>query len=158
MALHQGEKAPDFSLYDDEQNLVRLGDLDDPVLLLFFPGAFTSVCTNEMVAVSDDLERYADHDVQVYGISTDAPPVLAEFRERHEIQFPLLSDHDAEAAAAYEAKYDGNFTPMNLDRVAKRAAYLIDRAGRIRYAEVLDDAGQQPDFEAIREKMNVLEA
>jgi peroxiredoxin len=85
----------------------------------------------------------------VVGISTDSPFVLEEFRSVHDLSFSLLSDHDAEVSAQYGAKYDGNFTPMNLDRISKRAAFVVDKNGTIQYREVLDNAGTQPDLDRV---------
>jgi peroxiredoxin len=143
-----GDAAPEFELFDDQQQAWQLSDhLDAPVLLLFFPGAFTSVCTTELNTVNNDLDRFGD--VNVVGISTDSPFVLEEFRSVHEFDFPLLSDHNGDVSALYGAKYQSNFTPMNLDRISKRAAFVVDEEGTVRYTEVLENAGKQPDFDAI---------
>ena len=143
-----GDPAPEFELFDDQQKAWRLSEnLDSPVLLLFFPGAFTSVCTTELNTVNNDLDRFGH--ANVVGISTDSPFVLEEFRSVHGFDFPLLSDHGGDVSALYGAKYQSNFTPMNLDRVSKRAAFLVDEEGIVRYKEVLENAGKQPDFDAI---------
>lgn len=143
-----GDPAPEFELYDDQQKAWKLSEnVESPVLLLFFPGAFTSVCTTELNTVNNDLDRFGD--VNVVGISTDSPFVLEEFRSVHGFDFPLLSDHSGDVSALYGAKYESNFTPMNLDRISKRAAFVVDEEGTIRYKEVLDNAGKQPDFDAI---------
>lgn len=151
MALSAGDRAPDFTLYDDEKNAFTLAEAREsgPVVLLFFPGAFTSVCTSELNAVGNDYERYQDLGAQVVGISTDSPFVLAEFKKANGFPFRLLSDHSGEVAAAYDTKYDGDFTPMKLDRIAKRSAFVVGEDGALRYAEVLDNAGEQPDFDAV---------
>ena len=155
--LSAGDPAPDFTLYTDEQQPWRLSDhLDQPVVLLFFPGAFTSVCTTELNAVNNDLESFEP--AYVVGLSTDSPAVLAEFRSSQQLSFPLLSDHDADVCARYGAKYEQNFTEMELDRVAKRSAFVVDGTGTIRYAEVLDNAGQQPDFEEMKRTLGELNA
>ncbi|WP_263789665.1 redoxin domain-containing protein [Salinibacter sp.] len=154
-SLSKGDRAPRFTLYTDEAQPWALSDhLDQPVVLLFFPGAFTSVCTTELNAVNNDLGSFEP--AHVVGISTDAPAVLSEFRSTQQFEFPLLSDHDATVCAEYGAKYDQNFTAMGLDRIAKRAAFVVDPAGTIQYAEVLDDAGQQPDFDALKETVRQL--
>ena len=157
MSLAIGQPAPDFTLYDDEKKPFTLSDLrgEKNVVLLFFPGAFTSVCTTELNTVNNDLDAYGS-DTQVVGISTDSPFALAEFRKVHGFRFPLLSDHDAEVCAAYGAKYDRDFTPMKLDRIAKRAAFVIDRDGVVRYAEVLENAGELPDFDAVKKVLSEL--
>lgn len=156
-SLTVGDAAPDFELYTDENEPWRLSDHhSSPVLLLFFPGAFTSVCTTELNTVNTDLDRFGD--AQVAGISTDSPFVLNEFRSVHDLSFPLLSDHDAEVSALYGTKYENNFTPMGLDRIAKRSAFVIDEEGVIRYKEVLDNAGNLPDFDAISEVLSTIDA
>jgi peroxiredoxin len=143
-----GEAAPEFELYTNANEPWKLSEhLDTPVVLLFFPGAFTSVCTTELNTVNNDLDHFEGADV--VGISTDSPFVLDEFRSVHGFDFPLLSDHDATVSQMYGAKYQSNFTPMNLDRISKRAAFVIDREGVIQYKEVLENAGNQPDFDAI---------
>lgn len=151
MSISVGQTAPDFTLYGDDTEAVQLSDLRGrPVLLLFFPGAFTSVCTDELNQVSNDLASFGK-DTQVLGISTDSPFVLNEFKKTNKLQFPLLSDHNGEVSAMYGAKYDHDFTHMNLDRIAKRAAFLIDEEGSVAYAEVVDNAGTMPDLQTIKE-------
>lgn len=157
LPLTKGDSAPDFSLFSDQQEPWRLSDhLDQPVVLLFFPGAFTSICTTELNTVNNEYASFGD--AHVAGISTDSPFVLSEFRSVHDFDFPLLSDHDAEVSALYGSKYAQDFTPMNLDRISKRSAFVIDRDGRIQYAEVLDNAGRQPDLEGIEEVLEDLGA
>lgn len=143
-----GETAPDFELFTDEKEPWRLsGQRGRPVVLLFFPGAFTSVCTTELNTVTNRLDEFED--AEVVGISTDSPFVLAEYREVENIGFPLLSDHSGEVSALYGVKYNQDFTPMDLDRISKRAAFVVDEEGVLQYEEVLD-AGNQPDYDAIR--------
>jgi len=154
--LTTDDPAPDFELYTHEQESWRLSDQRGrPVVLLFFPGAFTSVCTTELNTVNNNLEAYDG--AAVVGISTDSPFVLNEFHSVQGFDFPLLSDHDAEVSAAYGAKYDGDFTPMQLDRIAKRAAFVVDETGTLRYTEVLENAGKQPDFDAIKRTLQNLQ-
>ena len=125
-------------------------------MLLFFPGAFTSVCTDEMNAVGNEIEKYEG--AEVVGISTDSPFALAEFKKANGFPFRLLSDHDAEVSAEYGAKYDNDLTPMKLSRISKRAAFVIDRDGKIQYAEVLENAGKQPDLDAVSKTVSDLTA
>ncbi len=155
MSVQVGQPAPDFTLYSDEMKPIRLSDFRGKkhVLLLFFPGAFTSVCTSELNQVNNELEEYENLDTQVLAISTDSPFALAEFKKVHQFRFPLLSDHDAEVSALYGAKYNRDFTHMKLDRIAKRAAFVIDKEGIVRYAEVLENAGELPHFEAIKQTL-----
>ena len=149
MPLSTGDDAPDFTLFDDSHDPFTLSEADGPVVLLFFPGAFTSVCTTELNTVGNDYARYTDAGAEVVGISTDSPFALAEFKKANGFPFRLLSDHDGDVSAAYGAKYDGDFTPMKLSRISKRAAFVVDGDGEIAYAEVLDNAGEQPDFDAV---------
>ncbi len=156
MTVQQGTPAPDFTLYSDQREAFRLSDYrgKQNVLLLFFPGAFTSVCTTQLKIVSDDLAGFGgEDDTQVVGVSTDSPFTLDAFSKEQGFKFPLLSDHDAEVSARYGAKYARDFTPMRLDRISKRAAFLVDKAGLVQYAEVLDNAGKLPDFDAIKQTL-----
>lgn len=146
--ITEGDVAPDFELPRHDGELWGLSDhLDRPGVLLFFPGAFTSVCTTELRTVTDDLNSFDQ--THVVGISTDSVPVLEKYRSENDFDFPLLSDHDAEVCDKYGAKYDEDFGPLNLDRIAKRAAFVIDRNRVVRYAEVLNDAGKQPSYDDI---------
>lgn len=151
MALSTGDTAPDFTLYDEQTEPFTLSEArsDQKVVLLFFPGAFTSVCTTELNTVGNDYAQYQGLGAEVVGISTDSPFALAEFKKVHGFPFRLLSDHDGTVAEEYGAKYNNDFTPMKLDRIAKRAAFVVGQDGTLEYAEVLDNAGDQPDFEAI---------
>lgn len=150
-----GDAAPDFELFSHENEAWRLSDhLDRPVVLLFFPGAFTSVCTTELTTVSDDLESFKD--AHVVGISTDSTAVLSKYRSEYGFEFPLLSDHSAEVSQLYGAKYDENFGPMDLDRISKRAVFVVDREGIVHYAQVLEDASNEPDYTGIKEALRTI--
>ncbi len=149
MALTQGDAAPDFTLYDSSTEPFTLSDASDKTVLLFFPGAFTSVCTTELSTVGNNYDRYQDLGATVVGISTDSPFALAEFKKANDFPFRLLSDHDGSVSESYGAKYDHDFTPMKLDRVSKRAAFVVSAHGQVEYAEVLENAGEQPDFDAV---------
>ena len=149
MALHTGDTAPDFTLFDEEMNPFTLSEAEGPVVLLFFPGAFTSVCTTELNAVSNNYDAYTETGAEVVGISTDSPFALAEFKKVNGFPFRLLSDHDGSVSADYGAKYDNDFTPMKLDRISKRAAFVVGADRSIESAEVLDNAGEQPDFDRV---------
>ena len=154
MALNRGDDAPDFTLYDSSTEPFTLSEASDKTVLLFFPGAFTSVCTTELNTVGNDYQRYRDLGATVVGISTDSPFALAEFKKANDFPFRLLSDHDGSVSESYGAKYDHDFTPMKLDRVAKRAAFVVSADGTIDYAEVLDNAGEQPDFDAVLQALD----
>jgi len=149
------DKAPDFTLYGDDMESHSLSDALDqgPVLLLFFPGSFTSVCTNELNSVNNELEDFGGDQITVFGISTDSPFVLKEFSQVHKFQFPLLSDHMAKVSEKYGAKYDHDFTSMELDRISKRSAFVVRPDGTVAYAEVLENAGAMPDFTRIKKTL-----
>jgi glutaredoxin-dependent peroxiredoxin len=152
MALDVGQLAPDFSLFTEDRQVFTLSDEAEEhgIVLLFFPGAFTSTCTTELNEVSNDLDSFGAG-VRVMGLSTDSPFALAEYRRVHGFRFNLLSDHDGDVSTLYGARYNRDFGPMKLDRISKRAAFVIDRNRRVVYAEVLDVAGHLPDLEAVRE-------
>lgn len=152
MALKAGDKAPDFTLPDTTKQLVTLSSLrGENVLLLFFPLAFTSVCTKELCSVRDNLATYNNANVRVFGISVDSLYSLARFREEQGLNFTLLSDFNKTVSTDYGCLYE-TFS-LGLKGVSKRSAFLIDSGGTIRYAEVLENAGEVPDFDAIQAAM-----
>lgn len=149
MALTIGQQAPAFTLFASDKKEVSLSDYAGRnVVLLFFPMAFTSVCTTELCEMRDNLHVYNDLNADVLAISVDSPFTLNKFKEEQSLPFPLLSDFNKEVSTAYGALYD-TFV-MNMHGVSKRAAFVIDTGGAIRYAEVLDNAGNVPDFQAIQ--------
>jgi peroxiredoxin len=157
MAIQVGQTAPDFTLFDTEKNKVSLADFRSrSVLLLFFPLAFTSVCTAELCSVRDNIALYSNVDAQPLGISTDSLFTLAKFREEQSLNFPLLSDYNKDVSAAYGSLYET--WGFDYRGVTKRSAFLIDGNGIVRYAEVLENASEQPDFEAIKAAMAELPA
>jgi peroxiredoxin len=150
MALQTGQPAPDFSLYNTAKSKVTLSDHPgNPVLLLFFPMAFSSVCTAELCATRDNIAFYSNAFATVFGISVDSPYTLAKFKEDQRLNFELLSDFNKEVSKAYDALYETFAYEMR--GVSRRAAFVIDGNGIIRYAEVLENAGLQPDFQNIQD-------
>ena len=150
MSIQVGDKAPNFKLFGSDLKEVSLSDFaGKKVVLHFFPLAFTGVCTTQLCTMRDSFGYYEGLNAAVLGISIDSPFVLAKFKEEQAYQFPLLSDFNKEVAQAYGAFYD-EFV-FNLKGVAKRAAFVIDESGKIIYAEVLESAGDLPDFNAIKE-------
>lgn len=148
MKIEIGQKAPSFTLLDTEKNEVTLENYKGKnVLLLFFPLAFTGTCTAELCAMRDDIASYNNANAQVFGISVDSRFVLAKFKEEQKLNFPLLSDFNKEASTAYDAIY-ADFIGMK--GVSKRSAFVIDKEGIVRYAEVLEKASDLPDFTAIK--------
>ncbi len=147
MAIITGNKAPLFSLYDSDKKQVNLSDFEGKqnVLLLFFPLAFTSVCTTELCAVRDNINKYSNNDTAVLGISVDSTYALARYKKEENYNFPLLSDFNKEVSRLYEAIHE-RFGTMGLLGVSKRAAFVIDKKGILQYGEVLDNPGLMPDF------------
>jgi len=155
MAPKVGDKAPSFTLYSSGKEEVSLQDFTEKnVVLLFFPLAFTSVCTEELCTMRDNLSHYNNLNAQVLAVSVDSPFTLEKFKSEQELNFPLLSDFNKEVARSYGALYE-DFV-LGMKGVAKRSAFVIDQDGVIRYAEVLDNAGNLPDFEAINETLSGL--
>lgn len=147
MSLQVGDQAPDFKLKSTELKEVSLADFKGKkVVLHFFPLAFTGVCTTQLCTMRDNFGYYEGLNAQVLGVSVDSPFTLGKFKEEQAYQFPLLSDFNKDAAAAYGALYE-DF--LGMKGIAKRAAFVIDEEGKIAYAEVLEDAGNLPDFAAI---------
>ncbi len=152
MALKAGDKAPDFKLFSSELKEVSLSDFKGKkVVLHFFPMAFTGVCTTQLCTLRDSFGYYEGINAEVIAISVDSPFTLAKFKEEQGYQFPLLSDFNKEVSQAFGAFYD-EFV-FNLKGVSKRAAFLIDEEGNIQYAEVLENAGDLPDFDAIKQEV-----
>lgn len=133
MAVEVGTKAPDFTLNDGNKQPVTLSSFqgDKNVLLVFYPFAFSGICTGELCQVRDELAEYTDNDVQVIGVSVDTPFSLKAWGEQEGYKFPLLSDFwpHGEVAKAYGVFFE----PAGL---ATRGTFLIDKKGVVRYAEV----------------------
>ena len=150
MTLNIGDKAPQFRLRNTEKEEVSLEDYNDKnVLVLFFPLAFTGVCTTELCDIRDNLKKYETTGVDVIAISVDSLFVLGKFKEEHKLNFPLLSDFNKEVSRIYGCFYE-NFV-LDMKGVSKRSAFLVDKKGVIRYAEVLENASELPNFAAIQE-------
>ncbi len=149
MKLTIGQEAPPFSLYNSSKQLVELNQLKGKkVVLLFFPAAFTSTCTKELCSMRDDLAWYNNVNAVVFGISTDALYSLARYKEEQNLNFELLADYNKEVSGLYGAQYDVfNF---GMKGTSRRAAFVIDEQGIIKYAEVLESAGDLPDFEKVK--------
>ncbi|RFS13305.1 redoxin domain-containing protein [Emticicia sp. C21] len=149
MSLQIGDQAPDFKLYSSEKKEINLSDYRGKnVVILFFPLAFTSVCTAELCQMRDDIATYARLNSEVLGISVDSLYTLGKFKEEQKLPFPLLSDFNKEVSQAYDSLYETFAYGMR--GVSKRSAFVIDKAGVIQYPEVLEKASEVPDFVAIK--------
>jgi peroxiredoxin len=155
MALQVGSQAPDFTMKSNKMQDVRLSELrGNKVLLLFVPLAFTKVCTGEFCSMRDALTDYEGLDCKVFGISTDSPFALDAWAQKEGYNFPLLSDYNKTVARDYQSLYDDL---LGFKGVCKRSAYVIDRQGKIQYAEVLENAGNVPNFDAIKSCLKQLQ-
>lgn len=150
MPLTFGDIAPRFALPAEPGEIVDVGARmgERPVVLLFFPLAFSSVCTEELCAVRDSWREWETLDADVFGISVDSPFVTRRFREELDLPFPLLSDFNHEVGAAYGVLYEDYF---GLRGVARRAAFVVGTGGRIAYSWVSDRDDVLPDFRAVQD-------
>jgi glutaredoxin-dependent peroxiredoxin len=157
MSLKIGDKAPDFELTTKAAEGPKKLKLSSNAgtkntVLLFFPMAFTGVCTKEMCEISAGLNQYTSLNADVWGISGDNPFAQAAWAEKEKITVPLLADYDHKVAQAYGCAYASFLPEKNLGQsgVPKRSAFVVDKAGAIRYAEINDNPGQLPNFDAIK--------
>ena len=155
MSLQVGQEAPDFTLKNTNLEDVTLSSFRGKknVVLLFVPLAFTGVCTNELCSVRDNLNSYANLNAEVIGISVDSPFAQKQWKEKEQLNFTLLSDFNREVVKAYDAQYA---SLLGLQGVAKRSAFVIDKEGKLRYAEVLEEARNLPDFDKIQTTLQSL--
>lgn len=152
MALQIGDQAPAFTLFNTEKQAVNLSDYQGKnVVLLFFPLAFTGVCTTELCTMRDDIANYRNMNAEVLAVSVDSLFTLEKFKAEQNLPFPLLSDFNKTASADFGSLYD-DFV-LGMKGVSKRSAFVIDKEGKVRYAEVLENAGDLPNFEAVQEAL-----
>lgn len=155
MQLSKGQAAPAFNLFNSEKNKVSLSDFNGKnLVILFFPQAFTGVCTTELCSIRDNMNVYTSLNAEVVGISVDSVFTLAKFKEEQGYNFNLLSDFNKDVSKAYGALYD-EFV-FDMKGVSRRAAFVVDGKGHIQYAEVLESAGDLPNFEAIQKTLSEL--
>lgn len=153
MKIETGTIAPEFTLYNSEKNKVSLSQFKGKnVLLLFFPLAFTGTCTRELCGVRDNISTYNKSNAEVLGISVDSAYTLAKYKEEQHLNFQLLSDFNKEVSGAYGSLY--TTFGLGMQGVGKRSAFVIDKEGVVRYAEVLENASHIPDFEAIQKNLS----
>ncbi|MFK7806837.1 MAG: redoxin domain-containing protein [Saprospiraceae bacterium] len=153
--IKKGDKAPTFTLRNTKTEEVSLEDYKGKnVVLLFFPLAFTGVCTTELCSMRDNIGDYENLDAQILAVSVDSLFTLEKFKEAEKYNFPLLSDFNKTAARAYGTLYE-EFV-LDMKGVAKRSAFVIDKEGVVQYAEVLDSAGDLPNFEAVKSTLTSL--
>jgi peroxiredoxin len=144
MATDIGSTAPDFTLPNHDRQMVTLSALRGrPVVLAFFPAAYSSVCTKELCTLRDNLSTLNAAQAQVYGISVDTFFTLKAFHESQQFAFPLLSDFNKQVIRDYGVF---NEDMVGLKGIAKRAIFVLDDKGVIRHREILEDARNEPDY------------
>lgn len=152
--MKEGDKVQDFSLQNTQKEFISLSNVckNGNVLILFFPLAFSSVCTKELCTVRDNMKFYNSLNANILGISVDSPYSLREFKKANNLSFPLLSDFNKKVSRQFGV-LDENYFGMK--GVSMRSAFIVNRSMVVEYAEVLEDDSQLPDFKAIQ---NVLES
>ncbi|MBU2491387.1 MAG: peroxiredoxin [Bacteroidetes bacterium] len=160
MSIKIGDAAPEFSLVNSNVEKIKLSDYkgDKNVVLLFFPMVNSSVCEKELCSTRDGLSQYEDLNAQVLAISVDSHYAQKLWTEKHKFNFPLLSDFNKEVSQKYGVIHD-IFAPGKLDYkgVSKRSVFVIDKNGIVRHAEILENPGNEPNYEAVKEILKKLD-
>jgi peroxiredoxin len=160
MMVEESDTAPTFSatLANGDVEAFELEEYlgDGPVVLAFFPGAFTPPCSNEMVALQEHLDEFEAVGATIFGVSADSAFSLNAFREEYDIEFDLVSDMGREAINAYGLEID--IADLGLLGVANRAVYVLDSEGEVSYAWTTDDPTVEPDYEELVEAVEAVEA
>jgi peroxiredoxin len=147
MPVDVGSKAPDFTLTNQDRQPVTLSEQrGKPVVLAFFPAAFSSVCTKELCTFRDSMARLGQANAQVYGISVDTFFTLKAFQDHEKLTFPLLSDFNKQVIRDYGVF---NEDMIGLKGIAKRGVFVLDKDGVVRHREVLEDARNEPDYDKV---------
>jgi peroxiredoxin len=151
MSADVGSKAPDFTLMNQDREPVTLSQLNGtPVVLAFFPAAFSSTCQKELCTFRDSMGQLDKANAQVFGISTDTFFALKAFQDQQKLNFPLLSDFNKQVIREYGVF---NEDMIGLKGIAKRAVFVLDKNGVVRYREVLDDARHEPDYQKVYDSL-----
>lgn len=152
MSTKIGSKAPDFTLQNTKGEHVTLSYFREEanVVLLFFPVAFSGTCTEELCTTRDNMKLYDSLDAKIIGISVDSFFCLREFKKSENLNFTLLSDFNKEVSSRYNVLYDDFY---GMKGVSKRASFVIDKKGMIRFKEILDDASELPNFKGIQKTL-----
>lgn len=153
MKLTIGDTAPNFSLQDTDGNEIELYTYlnGEQGVILFFPLAFSSTCTEELCTIRDNMKLYDALESKVIGISIDSFFTLKEFKKSQNLNFKLLSDFNREVSSLYGALYDDYF---GMKGVSKRASFVIDESKTITHLEILEDSGELPDYNAIQNALS----
>jgi peroxiredoxin len=150
LSVEVGQKPPDFQLHDQDRKPRALKDfVGKKTVLAFFPGAFTSVCTREMCTFRDSMAAFNGMNAQVVGISVNDPFTNKAFSQTNNLQFPLLSDYARETVKKYNI-FHNDFAGLKGYTAAKRAVFVLDDRGTVRYRWISEDPGKEPDYDEIK--------
>jgi len=153
ISLKEGSKAPSIALLDTDRKMRELSEFTKGnVVLAFYPGAFTSVCTKEMCTFRDSLAKLNALNANVVGVSVNDPFSNKAFAEKNGLNFPLLSDYSRDVVRKYGVALD-DFAGMKGYTAAKRAVFILDKNATIRYRWVSDDPGKEPDYGEIEREL-----
>jgi len=153
MAIKVGSIAPEFTLLDTERKPRSLSEFRGKnVVLAFYPGAFTGVCTKEFCAFRDAMSNFNNLNAQIVGISVDSPFANKAFATQNNLQFPLLSDYTRELSRQYGGVYE-DFAGLKGYSASKRAVIIVDVKGNVKYAWVSENPGVEPDYDAISQAL-----
>lgn len=156
MSVEIGQKAPDFTLLSTEKKPVSLKELSGKKLIVaFFPGAFTGVCTKELCTFRDSLQTLGQLGAGVVAISVDSPFANKGFAEKNGLNFPVLSDYKREVVKKYGIVLQ-NFAGMQGYDAAKRSVFVLDSQGKVRYKWVSDDPGKEPPYDDVSNAVKAL--
>lgn len=148
-----GDKAPDFELPDTELKMMKLSEfIGDPIVLAFFPGAFTSVCSAEMCTFRDSMAKFNRLNAKIIGISVDPPFSQQAFKKQNNLNFTLLSDFNRGVSRKYGGLHE-NFAGIKDFSAAKRAVFILDRKGNVTYKWVSEDPRKEPDYKVVEEEV-----
>ena len=155
MSIQIGSIAPDFTLFNSEKQEVTLSQyLGKSVVLLFYPQAFTGVCTTELCDIRDNLSVYSTLNAEILAISVDSVFTLENWKQQQGFNFQMLCDFNKTVSTAYETIYE-TFA-FGMKGVSKRSAFVVDSKGVLQYVEILDNAGEIPNLDKIKEVLATL--
>jgi len=156
MAVQVGDKAPEFTLIDADRKPRSLSEFRGKnVVLAFFPGAFTGVCTKEMCSLRDSMARFNEMNAQVVAISVDSPFANKAFAAQNNLQFPLLSDFTRAVVKSYGIVLDG-FAGIEGYSAAKRSVFVLDKSGVVRFVWITDNPGVEPNYDEVTKAVSSL--
>ncbi len=153
MTITVGNKAPEFTLFDTDKKPRSLSEfIGKDVVLAFYPGAFTGVCTKEFCTLRDTMFKLNNLNLHVIGISVDSPFVNKAFAVQNNLQFPLLSDYTREVCKLYCGIHE-DFAGLQGYSASKRAIFIVDSHGNVKYAWISENPGVEPDYDAITQAL-----